>query len=327
MRVHFVGESDNGLTPSSHNAQALASIGVSTAFDPSESKVGWRSRVWQETCRGADVIHVVTYSQCNWMLLRKLWRARMHGVQMVRYWVGSDCLWARHHGPSRRFAQALGHLGTLNLTVADHLVAELAAIGVEAHTIPVITPNISASVSPHPMPKEFAALCYLPTRRRAFYGGAVIDRLIKSMPTVRFIVLGDAATDYSRFDNVESPGFVDNLARTIGRSSVYLRPTCHDGMPRLILEALSHGRHVVASRPYPHCQHAKDADEFQRALRHLEGRAEFNLAGREWVCQHFETRVTAQVLGDELRRCLEPGRSGLRRTGRRQAVAGIRRTE
>lgn len=328
MRVHFVGEADDGVRPSSHNAKALASMGVETRFDPPavhRQRTGWRSATWQETCRWADVIHVVTYSQCEWMLLRRLWRARMHGVQLVRYWVGSDCLWARHHAPSRRFAQALGHLGVLNLAVADHLIEELAGIGVEARSIPAITPNISAAAQPHPLPKDFTVLCYLPTRRRAFYGGEVIDGLIERMPDVRFIILGDAGTDYGERVNVESLGFVKDLARTIGRCSVHVRPTCHDGMPRLILEMLSHGRHVVASHPYPHCHQAGDVEGIVRMLRRLRREAGFNLPGREWVCEHFETRHTAGVLRDELRRCLEPGRPKLRRIGKRQAAGLLTR--
>ena len=62
MRVHFVGEADDGVTPSSHNARALASVGVETRFDPPaihRQRTGWRSPAWQETCRWADVIHVV----------------------------------------------------------------------------------------------------------------------------------------------------------------------------------------------------------------------------------------------------------------------------
>ncbi len=318
MRVLFTGEPDNGTSPSSQNAAALASVGVPALFD--DDRYGWRSRSWQETCDDCDAIHLVTYSQCHWVLLRKLWRARMRGVQIVRYWVGSDVLWARWHAPSRRFAQALGNLGTLNLAVADHLVDELSAVGVQAETVPVITPHVSADAEPHPLPKEFTVLCYLPTRRRAFYGGPVIDRLIRELPDVRFIILGDQGTDYSRFDHVESLGYVEDLPRTIGRSTVHVRPTLHDGMPRMVLEMLSHGRHAVTSYPYPHCQQAKDVESICRVLKRLRRGAEFNLKGREWVCDNFATSLTAGCLRDRIAQCLAPGRTALRRTGKWQAT-------
>ena len=320
MLVHFLGEPEQAVNPSSQNAAALASIGVSVEFDPPQAEDGWRSHSWGSTCREIDVAHVVTYSQCHWVLLRKLWRARMLGVQIVRYWVGSDCLWARFHAPSRRFAQALGHLGVLNLAVADHLVEELASIGVQAQTVPVIAANISANAEPQPLPKEFTVLCYLPTRRREFYGGSVVDQLIEDLPEVRFIILGDQETDYRRFGNVESLGFVDDLGRTIGRCTVLVRPTRHDGMPRMILEMLSHGRHAIASHPYPHFFHAGDATGIKTILRRLRHRCEFNLAGRQWVCGHFETGRTAAVLRDRMQRCLDVGRAALRRKGRWQAM-------
>ncbi|MHC4091484.1 MAG: glycosyltransferase [Planctomycetota bacterium] len=317
MRVHFVGEQDDGVNPSSHNAAALASIGVSVQFDADDT---WRSRSWRAACDQIDVAHVVTYSQCNWMLLRKLWRARMRGVQIVRYWAGSDCLWARFHAPTRRFAQALGHLGALNLAVADHLVEELAGVSVGAEAVPVITPNISASAQPYPLPKQFTVLCYLPTRRREFYGGQVVDRLIEEMPDVRFIILGDAGTDYGRFENVESLGYVDDLTRTVGRCTVLVRPTHHDGMPRLVLEMLSHGRQAITSHPFPHCHHAGGVDEIRAILRRLQADGEFNLAGRRWACEHFETHRTATVLRDRIQSCLKPGRAARRRKGRWQAM-------
>ncbi|MCP4248231.1 MAG: glycosyltransferase family 4 protein [bacterium] len=316
MRVLFLGESDTGLNPSSQNAAALASSGVDVEFDKG---AGWRSSAWRETCDRIDVAHLVTYSQCNWMLLRRLWRARARGVQIVRYWVGSDCLWARFHAPTRRFAQALGHLGTINLAVSENLIEELAAVGVDARLVPVITPHISAAAQPHPLPAQLTVLCYLPTRRREFYGGSLIDALVEKMPEVRFIILGDRDTDYSRHRNVESLGTVEELSRTMGRCTVLLRPTAHDGMPRMVLEMLSHGRHAITSLPLPHCQHAADLGGIESALRRLRRRCEFNLAGREWVCENFETKRTARVLGEVMEQSISPGRPALRRAGKRQA--------
>jgi len=317
MRVVFVGEPDNGIRPSSHNAAALAAIGVETRFD---QDWGWRSGRWTELCRWADVLHLVTYSQCNAMLLRKLWRARARGLAIVRYWVGTDVLWARFHEPSRRFARALEHLGVLNLAVADHLVEELAEAGITAEATPVITPHISATTEPHPLPKELTVLCYLPTRRRTFYGGPVIDRLIAELPDVRFIVLADRGTDYSRFPSVESLGFVDDLERTIGRCTVHVRPTAHDGMPRLVLEMLARGRHAVTPHPYAHCRQATDVEAMKRVLLQLRRSAEFNLAGREYVCERFETPRAAAELCGRIDRSREPAGPACRCRGRRQAA-------
>lgn len=316
MRVLFVGEPDNGYNCTAHNAQALSTVGVQALFD---TGAGWRSAEWRQLCRQADVVHVVTYAQQNWMLLRKLWRARMMGLPVVRYWVGSDCLWARFHEPSRRFAQALAHLEVVNLAVADHLVEELARIHVEARYTPIVTPHICSGAQPQRLPSRVTALCYLPSHKREFYGAGIIDALIRDLPGVQFIVLCDQATDYSAFANVESPGHVEDLARTIGRCTVLVRPTMHDGMPRLMLEMLSRGRHAVCSQPYPHCLQADSLAEYKQALRTLADGAEFNLEGREYVCRNFETRHTVKLLQSHLLERLQPGRAALSKTGKVQA--------
>ena len=144
--------------------------------------------------------------------------------------------------------------------------------------------------------------------------------LIEQMPKTRFIVLGDAETDYSRFANVESLGYVEDLARTIGRSTALVRPTCHDGMPRLVLEMLSHGRHAITSQAYPHCHHAVGVEEIRRVLRRIELHGQFNLDGRQYVCQHFETTRTAELLRERLSRQLQANRSVRRIKGKWQAM-------
>ncbi len=317
MHVLFVGEPDNGFNCSAHNAGALADLGAEAQFDSND---GWRSRAWKATCARTDAIHLVTYCQQNWVQLRKLWRARMAGVSIVRYWVGSDCLWAAHHEPSRRFALALDHLGVVNLAVAEHLVDELGRIGVRAEYTPIITPHISALAKPHPLPSQFTVLCYLPTIKREFYGGPVLDRLMEEMPDVHFIVLCDEGTDYHDRPNVESLGYVEDLERTIGRSTVHVRPTMHDGMPRLMLEMLSQGRHAVACQPYPHCVQAADYESTKEALSEMKSKADFNLAGREFVCGHFETRRTARILFDRFEKECSPGRLSLAKQGKWQAA-------
>jgi hypothetical protein len=59
-----------------------------------------------------------------------------------------------------------------------------------------------------------------------------------------------------------------------------------------VREALAWARPVVASYPYPHCQHATSYDALHRAVLDLKssfeaGRWQPNIAGREWVLREF----------------------------------------
>ena len=176
MYVHFLGEPDDGIRPSSQLARALATLGVRSAFGDAPS---WRSKRWREICRHADVIHVTAYCVRDQGLLRRLWLAKAKGVVLVRTWMGSDVLWALHHPRSMTFARRLQDLGVKQLAVADHLIDELASIGVQAEFVPIVAPQVvTGEAEIPPFPDRFTILCYLPARRRIFYGGPIVDDLM-----------------------------------------------------------------------------------------------------------------------------------------------------
>ena len=203
--------------------------------------------------------------------------------------------------------------------MADHLVEELAQIDVQAQYTPIITPHISALAKPRPLPKQLTVLCYLPTQKRRFYGADIIDRLIQDLPQVHFIVLCDADTDYSSHPNVESLGLVEDLEPVMARCTVHVRPTLHDGTPRLVLEMLSRGRHAICTQAYPHCHQANTLAEFKNVLSRLESSANFNLPGREFVCKHFETARTTACLHAKIEEVVSPPPDPPSGSGRRQA--------
>lgn len=318
MHVHFLGEPDNGIRPSSQWARALSSLGLDVTVS---AEPEWDRQAWHEVCNRCDVIHLITYSQNDHRLLRKLWQARKRGVALVRTWVGSDCLWALHHRPTRRFAHDLARLGTLQLTVADHLTDELAQIGLPASTIPSIAPGLVSEGDPPPWPERFSVLCYLPSRRRVFYGGAIFDGLVEAFPEVDFVVLCDGETDYRDRPNVTSIDHADNMAAVVARCSVLVRPAMHDGMPKMVLEVLSLGRQVIASHEYPHCHCAHHPQEYAEILRAIQRQPQMNVDGCRHVRTTFAVERTIGVFLDRLLSQIKHDRADRRRLGRRQAMA------
>ncbi len=306
MHVHFIGEPDDGMSISSHHARALADWGVEVSFDDGQTDP-------RRHARRADVIHVVIDAPTDALLLRRLALLRLRGKAIVRYWSGRDVLWAKYDPASRVFARALVRLGAVQLARTPPLVEELARIGVAAQAGPVVSVHLENTSLPEPLPATFTVLCSLPTARREFCGGKWVDGLIRRLPQVRFLILGDSAGDYSPFRNVESLGTTDDIARTIKRSTVVLQPRMDGVLSRLSLEALCHGRHVIATHSTPHTQYAGSLEAFLASIRALERDADFNLAGREYVCREYALPQTARRLLGIIQDHADPQSGGGRR--------------
>jgi len=319
MHVHFVGELNDGVSVSSHHARALYEIGLDVSFAPPHGPQ-------RSDLRGIDAIHLVTREQLSTRLFRRLVAARVSGIPTVRFWTGRDILWAQHHTPTQSISVALQKLGVLQHCRTDQMVQDLASIGICAEIGPVVDPNLSDRAQPEPFSSPFTALCYLPSPRRVFCGGDLIDELIQSLPDVRFLILGDLATDYGELKNVESLGFVDDIARTIHRSTVVLQPRLDGALSRLSLEALSHGRHVISGRDWPCCHVATTPEEFVHAMRELKHTPAFNLDGREYVCGEYEKRAAVGALHDVLMRMTHRSFSKRRIPGGWIGVAAILRS-
>jgi len=284
MHIAFVGETDDGLSPSAHHAMALRSAGWQVTFDHLGERLAGPH---------LDGVHLITHGQSDDRLMCNVLAARSAQIPVLRFWTGPDLVWAEFHEPSRMVAQALAHAGVCQYCRTESARERLAALSIAAETAPIVSAHLSAGTQPHPLPQQFTALCHLPSSRREFCGGAVIDSLIRWLPRVRFIVLGDRLGDYSAFKNVESLGLTDNVVRQIQRSTVALHARLDREPSRLMLESLALGRHVIANCPWPHCHFADSLDKILAAVRALQRDLTFNLAGREAVCREHDYAAAA----------------------------------
>jgi|CXWL01.1.fsa_nt_gi hypothetical protein len=304
MHVHFIGEFDDGISVSSHHARALTTSGVSVSFENGDvSSENDRPR--------PDIIHLVTFEQSSNALLRQLVAARVAGVPIVRYWIGRDYLWAKHHAPSQEFARAMTRMGALQLCRSPELAEQLGALGVAAKVLPVISSNISSNARPQGLPKSFTALCYLPIERREFHGGSVIDELVGRLPSVRFLILGGGGASLADQPNAEWLRDCTDSIRAIQRSTVVLDARVDAGLSRLVLEALCHGRHVITGYHLPHAHVAHSTEKFVAALRALRDEANYNLDGRSYVDREHEHHTATKALRRELEDAIQPGRLNL----------------
>ncbi|MCC6421742.1 MAG: hypothetical protein IT429_26290 [Gemmataceae bacterium] len=308
MRVLFAGEPNDGISVSSHHARLLAQVGVEVAFD--EPGLSWR-----QVGRDVDIVHVVTGLQTDNALLRRIVKARSTGAAIIRFWTGLDVLWAQVHGPTLRFAQTLDHLRCLQIAPTPDLADRLRRIGISARPGPVATALVCARQNPQPLPPQFTVLARLPADRREFFGGPIVDALIRRFRAARFLILGDDPARYRGIESVEALPYVDDVSRTIQRATVLVQPVRWGRRSRLMLEVLSHGRHVVSSIPHEQARFAETTEGFAAALRELGADPPFHLEGREHACRDEDRGIISHALHRELERCLDESACGPRSNG------------
>jgi glycosyltransferase involved in cell wall biosynthesis len=200
------------------------------------------------------------------------------------------------------FQTVIRHCIDRHLVVSDNLAEELSRLGVETEVVPLVSEMIGEVV---PLPKLFTVLAYLPEGRGEFYGAPVVYELAARHPSWRFLILGRAPTarGLSLPNVTEFDRWLD-MHEVYPEVSALVRPTAHDGLPRMVLEALSWGRYVVFSRPFPHCLLGQTKDEVEAALVELCTRSEPNHAGSRHVHENYTHERTAAALASVFKQVL-----------------------
>ncbi|GAA3974002.1 hypothetical protein GCM10022278_33850 [Allohahella marinimesophila] len=241
-------------------------------------------------------------------LQRQLYRAKLLGCSAVRWWVGTDvlnCLESQH---TMQVAREVDAAVDLNIAVSPHLVTELRDIGIEAEYVPSFC-DFSALPDNAPSPLPKGVLTYLPTHRRAFYGEAVLIAAIEANPDLEFLVIADESHALAHYPNVTSLGWIDDLRDIWSRVGLLLRVTEHDGMPRMVLEALARSRYVIYSEVFEGCWFAKSTEQVLEHLDNFKALGDPNLHGPSIV--KFSKSAKFQYL-EKLENQLRPGFSLIR---------------
>jgi glycosyltransferase involved in cell wall biosynthesis len=137
-----------------------------------------------------------------------------------------------------------------------------------------------------PLPEKFSILTYVPFKRWDFYNGDMILKLAEALPEVDFHILASEGKRIT-LPNVHTYGFVKDITPFYKNSSVLIRITKHDGLAKMILEALSCGRQVLRNMPFPHCILVNNLEDCINTLNSLKRKQELNLEGKAFVEQNF----------------------------------------
>lgn len=219
------------------------------------------------------------------------------GIPTLIVWVGTDVLRGAPKA-SREVTDRAWHW-----CVAPWLRDELAEVGIDALVVRLTPPKVPDLIPA--FPTDFTVLAYAVDGRFDLYGLDFVLELARRRPDVRFLLVGMAPHDELP-GNVEALGWVNDADAVIAQTTLYVRPTSHDGLSNLVLEALANGRYVLWTYPFHGAERA-DTVEGAEALiddlarRHAEGTLPFNDEGREAVLQMFEPGEVRDDLVDGLR--------------------------
>jgi hypothetical protein len=245
-------------------AEALRSQGIEAMFGNGAATHSTKS--WLSAIRGCDLIVWTGYHGPDLYLVKQLALAAALGCPVIRWWVGSDVLHCLNDTRSRARAHIAASFSAANIAVAPHLVEELSSIGIRAKMIPtVIDPQFRREIPATNFCGK-GVLVYLPGTRAAFYGQAIVERAIHANPDLTFVIVADDKHRFRGAKNVESLGWVSDMKPIYDRVGCLLRLTEHDGLPRMIIEALLLGKYVIYSHRLPGTRLAKNYEEVQDAI-------------------------------------------------------------
>lgn len=217
--------------------------------------------------------------------------AKVFGIPRVTHWVGSDIESARVDAVLRRAVQASR---ATHLAEVDWTVTELRELGFEAKTAPLPVRHENGGVKP--LPARFSILVYVPPTRAEFYGLRAYERLFEELRNEEVVVhvVGGGSARAPAGIELVNHGWCSNLREIYEHTSVLVRCTPHDGLALMVIEALSFGRRVIWSRPFPHVTHVATHSELITAVQklledHKRGALFADYAAAEMVRERYAT--------------------------------------
>lgn len=189
--------------------------------------------------------------------------ARLLRKPRVVHWVGSDILTLAEN-PALR-AQ-LNSRSILHLAEATWTVQELQRYGLAPRLAPL--PPRHHHGNSIPLPERFTVLLYVPRTRSEFYGRSAFERLMERLKDkpVRYIIVGGGGLNVPGGVDATDLGWRNDLRDAYKEASVLVRFTPHDGLSLMVLEALSYGRHVIWTQPFPFVRQVERYADIEREI-------------------------------------------------------------
>lgn len=215
--------------------------------------------------------------------------------KVVLFWCGSDVLFAHREYNQRKhvdpwIAEKIHWAGS------PWLAEEVRAMGIKCEYVPITWVHPVAQL--RLLPQKFSVLCYTPNADRLeLYGIDQVLDVARAMPAVAFTLVGLLPGQRLNVpDNVQLHDWTEDMTPFYQNASVLWRPTRHDGMSFMVLEALAQGLHVIWSYASPGVIQSRDAStarmELQRLFElHCDRLLDLNREGADYVARDFSPEV------------------------------------
>jgi hypothetical protein len=180
--------------------------------------------------------------------------------RVVMHWTGSDVL-----DEQKRNAMDAADLWILDQVehwaVSDWLAGEVKQLGPCCDSVPLPSPSVPDRATP--LPSRFSVLLYMPVvSRKALYGLDQMLEVARELPHIPFELVGlQEGSIENPPSNLRIQERLSDLRPTFEQATVLWRPTRHDGLSWMVLEALGHGRHVLWTYAFPGCIQVSSAAE------------------------------------------------------------------
>ena len=227
-----------------------------------------------------DVVYIIGFFIPKYSIL-----ACLFGKKVIVHWIGTDVL-NLHNFKIRLLYKTLLNGVDINLCGAVWLKKELKTFEINAKYIPLITKDVSLKLEKNP--KKHAVLCYVPKGRETFYGFNKIKKIAKRHPFIPFFIVPYEKENHNYFKNIRFLGRIKpkDMNSLYSKITVLLRPTQHDGLSMMILEALGKGKQVcwTYGKYISGCNSINDVDKI------LKKKPKLNKKGSKYVKEKFNKK-------------------------------------
>lgn len=244
--------------------------------------------------KDVDTVYRIWADEFNlWMILAKLL-----GKKTVIHWIGTDVFNFINQKKSFRKCKIIQRFIDRNLTVSELLQEELEYKGVKSEIVPILPEYVSGEIG---LPaSKHAVLAYIPQGKEEFYDINLTLDVARNFKGINFYIIANDGSCIKDYDsNVFFLGRINEKEMDLiyNKVSVLIRIPKHDGLPKMVLEALLMGKEVIYKYEFPHCYHAENYQECVKCLEEIiRDKPRLNSAGHFYVKNHFDRRTTIMKL-------------------------------
>ena len=274
-------------------AAKMDKVGCTTQYIDIED---WRGRNLWEMGKIFNRFDVIHYYQGRTKIFEFLLAKILH-KHVVNTFIGTEVLHLLNGRKKKKLeAKICALLADKTLSGFHLLKDELSTLGIKSELFHFSNRSLRMNVKP--LPQHFTIFSYIPRDRPLFYGWDMVYTLAQEMADIQFLIAGadSLGTEWSELPNITFLGWHDSIIPFIEKSSVVLRLTKHDGLGCTVLEALSCGRYVIRTFPFPYCYQASTYEEVKGIILKLKKNCSLNIEGAQYVVEHFNDRVIVDNL-------------------------------